>query len=112
MFLKIERVKTNETLINQQINLCQLVKYNGIIREKLKQEMKRMDFETKCPAKPGWYRFNETEYQKDKLLTAMRPAWFNIDEDLRMTFILKTRVKKDFDFIFAEEMVKSLEELF
>lgn len=105
-------MKTNETLINQQINLCQLSKLKGIVRTLLRSEMERMDFEIKCPCKPGWYRVRDREYKNDKQMVSIMPSWINIDEMLQIFITIKTLQDKSFDFIYAEEISKSLNDFF
>lgn len=93
--------------MNQKINLCRLTKLNGMAREYFMATVRRMDFEFRCPLKPGWYRFKEGEYGKNKTFISMLPSWVQTEN---FRFTMELRVQND--FLFSLTDIRSMKNLF
>lgn len=93
--------------MKQRIDFCRLSNVNGIAREFIFAEIRRMEFEFRCPFKTGWYRFKEGKYGTNKTFISMLPSWVQT-ENLRFTMELKVQN----EFFFSVMDIRSMKDLF
>lgn len=116
--LRFDRIKTNQKVSEQRINICSLTKnVNIAARIWLNTIMQRLDFELKCPFKPGVYRLKKQEYVDSVSLAENDikfPSWLQllpIDEPFRFYATYKTRIGQNFEFIYTQVFPISLQDV-
>lgn len=113
--MKVERIKTNETMFQTRVNMCQLSKAHYFARLWIKELKKGLNFNIECPFESGLYSYNapqdldNTEYWSEvsKIIRKI-PAWIQTNETFRFNVVASTRKNQKFDFIGAQQLVVSL----